>query len=67
LVNLLGFNWFCGVFGHCYSVQLEVAPLVISYNKIANAKWGKSVYYLFYDANEEFSNIEEVIEQIKSE
>lgn len=39
---------------------------VITFNKVANAKWGKPVYYLFYDDNENFTNIDEVIEQIKN-
>jgi hypothetical protein len=38
---------------------------VIMFNKIANEKWGKPVYYLFYDSEEKFSNIDEVIKQIK--
>jgi hypothetical protein len=40
---------------------------VISFNHIANAKWGKPVYYLFYDEDEEFSNIKEVVDKIVSE
>ncbi len=39
---------------------------VITFNKVANAKWGKPVYYLFYDDNENFTNIDKVIEQIKN-
>ncbi|HRK26388.1 MAG TPA: MjaI family restriction endonuclease [Chitinophagales bacterium] len=39
---------------------------VITFNKVANAKWGKPVYYLFYDDNENFTNIDEVFEQIKN-
>jgi hypothetical protein len=38
---------------------------VISFNKIANAKWGKQVFYLFYNSQEEFTNFEEIVEQIK--
>jgi hypothetical protein len=37
---------------------------VISFNKTANAKWGKPVYYLFYDSEEKFSNIDELIEDV---
>jgi hypothetical protein len=37
---------------------------VIAYNHIANAKWGKPVYYLFYGADENFLNIDEIIEKI---
>ena len=33
---------------------------VITFNKVANEKWGNPVYYLFYDDNERFINIEQV-------
>jgi len=47
---------------------IQVKPLtfnkmregVITFNKAANAKWGKPVFYLFYDENERFTNTEEV-------
>ena len=48
---------------------IQVKPLtfnkmregVITFNKVANAKWGKPVFYLFYDENERFVNTDEVI------
>ncbi len=51
---------------------IQVKPLtfnlmregVITFNKIANAKWGKPVFYLFYDDKENFTNIKEVITDI---
>jgi hypothetical protein len=52
---------------------IQVKPLtfnlmregVITFNKIANAKWGKPVFYLFYDNKENFTNIDEIIANIK--
>jgi hypothetical protein len=52
---------------------IQVKPLtfnlmregVITFNKIANAKWGKPVFYLFYDNKENFTNIDEIITNIK--
>lgn len=38
---------------------------VISFNKAANAKWGKQVFYLFYNDQEQFTNFADVVEQIK--
>lgn len=38
---------------------------VITFNKAANAKWGKPVFYLFYNDQEQFININEIVEQIK--
>lgn len=38
---------------------------VIMFNKIANAKWGNEVFYLFYDDAEEFTNLSEIIKSIK--
>jgi len=48
---------------------IQVKPLtfkkmrreVITFNKDANKKWGKSVFYLYYDNNENFVNINELI------
>jgi len=37
---------------------------VITYNKIANTKWGKPVFYLFYNEKEEFINMDEVVGNI---
>ena len=39
---------------------------VITFNKNANAKWGKPVFYLYYDENERFTNLDEVVEKIKA-
>ncbi len=38
---------------------------VITFNKVANAKWGKQVFYLFYDNHEKFTNFNEIVEQVK--
>jgi hypothetical protein len=40
-------------------------PGVKTFNKAANAKWGKPVHYLYYDENESFRNLPDVIELIK--
>lgn len=39
---------------------------VIIFNKTANAKWGKPVFYLFYNKQEQFTNLDNVIEQVKN-
>lgn len=47
---------------------IQVKPLsfnkmregVITYNKAANARWGKPVFYLLYDENEKFTNLDDV-------
>lgn len=52
---------------------IQVKPLtykfmregVILFNKIANAKWGKPVFYLFYNPADKFVNLESVIDEIK--
>lgn len=38
---------------------------VISFNKNANEKWGKPVFYLYYNDSEVFTNLNEVINKIK--
>ncbi len=51
---------------------IQVKPLtfnkmregVILFNKKANQKWGKPVFYLFYDKNEKIVNVEEITEAI---
>jgi hypothetical protein len=51
---------------------IQVKPLtfklmrreVITFNKNANIKWGKPVFYLYYDENEKFVNIELVKDEI---
>lgn len=37
---------------------------VISFNKVANKKWGKPVAYLFYDDKENFENLDDVVNEI---
>ncbi len=37
---------------------------VITFNTYANQKWGKPVFYLYYDESEKFVNIEEIIIEI---
>lgn len=37
---------------------------VITFNKSANQKWGKPVYYLYYDEYEKFLNLNEVISEM---
>lgn len=39
---------------------------VISFNRAANKKWGKPVFYLYYNDNEEFLNLAEVESEIKT-
>jgi hypothetical protein len=51
---------------------IQVKPLtfklmrteVITFNKKANQKWGNPVLYLFYNENEEFVNLSELIDYI---
>lgn len=38
---------------------------VISFNKIAHKKWDQPLSYLFYDENDSFVNLEEVVSNIK--
>lgn len=52
---------------------IQVKPLtfkkmrreVITFNKDANQKWGKPVFYLYYDDNESFVNTDELIAAIQ--
>ena len=52
---------------------IQVKPLtfkkmrreVITFNKDANLKWGKPVFYLYYDEIENFVNIEELVSAIQ--
>ena len=37
---------------------------VILFNKTANLKWGKPVFYLYYNDNEEFINLKEIESEI---
>jgi len=54
----------------CCGVQVKphsfnaMRESVILYNKHSNQKWGKPVSYLFYDEQEVFTNLNEVITQI---
>lgn len=53
---------------------IQVKPLtfklmrkeVISFNENANQKWGKQVFYLYYDESENFVNMNEIVERIIS-
>ena len=38
---------------------------VIIFSRAANQKWGKSVLYLYYDGNEKFLNLTQLIIDIK--
>lgn len=52
---------------------IQVKPLtfkfmrqeVILFNTTANKKWGKPVFYLFYDKEEKFVNINDIVLEIK--
>jgi len=52
---------------------IQVKPLtfklirreVITFNINANQKWGKPVYYLYYDEKEKFVNINDLVTEIK--
>lgn len=52
---------------------IQVKPLtfkkmrreVITFNKDANQKWGKPVFYLYYDDSENFVNVEELVSAIQ--
>ena len=52
---------------------IQVKPLsfrnvrenVIAYNEYANKRWGRPVYYLYYDENDTFVNLEEVVNQLE--
>lgn len=48
------------------STFLHIRQEVITFNKEANEKWDKPVFYLYYDKSENFENIDEVIEKIKN-
>jgi len=37
---------------------------VITFNKNANKKWNKPVFYLYYDENEEFENLIELVKKV---
>jgi hypothetical protein len=39
---------------------------VILFNKTANEKWGKPVYYLFYNEKEDFININDVFRELQN-
>lgn len=58
--------------GHNEIAGIQVKPHTYNYmregikkfNQISNSKWGKPVFYLFYDQNENFINLDEVIKLI---
>lgn len=39
----------------------KVRQNVITFNQASNVKWGRPVFYLFYDENERFDNLEKVV------
>lgn len=41
-------------------------PEVIAFNQIANQKWSYPVFYLYYNEDEKFERISELIDQIKN-
>lgn len=43
----------------------EMRDGVIDFNYVANGKWDKPVLYLYYKDNEDFDNVDEVLEMIK--
>ena len=51
---------------------IQVKPLsfrnvrenVIAYSEHANKRWGRPVYYLYYDEDDTFVNLEEVVNQL---
>jgi|SRR5690554_1080142 len=53
---------------------IQVKPLtfkkmrreVITFNKSANQKWDKPVYYLYYNDNESFVNMDQLVESIQN-
>ena len=38
---------------------------VVTFNKNANQKWGRPVFYLFYDDKEKFMNLDELVDLIR--
>ena len=44
---------------------LHIRSEVISHNKVANDEWDKPVYYLYYNGDEEFINLTEVVDRIR--
>ena len=54
----------CGIQVKPSTFKLMRAGVII-FNKQANSKWGKRVFYLYYDEKENFSNLNEIVEEIK--
>ena len=54
-----------------YGIQVKPSTFklmragVIIFNMQANSKWGKRVFYLYYNDKEDFSNLNEIAEEIK--
>ena len=54
-----------------YGIQVKPSTFklmragVIVFNMQANSKWGKRVFYLYYNDKEDFSNLNEIAEEIK--
>jgi len=54
----------CGIQVKPSTFKLMRAGVII-FNKQAHSKWGKRVFYLYYDDKEDFTNLNEIIEEIK--
>jgi hypothetical protein len=54
----------CGIQVKPSTFKLMRAGVLI-FNKQANSKWGKKVFYLYYDDKEEFSNLNKIVEEMK--
>ena len=55
----------CGIQVKPSTFKLMRAGVII-FNRQANSKWGKNVFYLYYDDKEDFANLNEIIEEIKN-
>lgn len=54
----------CGVQVKPLTFKMMRAGVII-FNRQANSKWGKKVFYLYYDDKEDFTNLDEIVEEIK--
>lgn len=56
----------CGIQVKPYTFNM-VRESVIEYNKKANQRWDRVVHYLYYDQNEDFINLNEIVTKIKTQ
>lgn len=49
------------------STYLKMRSEIITFNQNANKKWGRPVFYFYYDNNERFLNTNELINSIKDQ